>query len=210
MSVFEHTWQLAEHRVFYRRPTHTGVLLSLRPRCAGSLAQPSQAMPRCAESSGGAAAPRPPGVFDFAHVLHLAPAHTPRGVLYRSPFFPGWERGGEGCGDGPVGPGRPPPCPVSVQKGERTAPAERRTRSPRRGGGEAAVPRWAAPGHSTPPPPPQPPPVAAAAARGAQRCRPLPEPLGAGMALAFWREFACGQCCAAKPAPSSHYTLLYL
>lgn len=54
------------------------------------------------------------------------------------------------------------------------------------------------------------PPAATAGARGAQRCRPLTERLRAGTALAFWREFACGQCCVAKPAPSSHYTLLYL
>lgn len=86
---------------------------------------------------------------------------------------------------------------------------------PRRSGGRAprvegeeklllpAGPPPATPPHPTPPPP-------RPAARGAQRCRPLPEPLGAGTALAFWREFACGQCCAAKPAPSSHYTLLYL
>lgn len=60
--------------------------------------------------------------------------------------------------------------------------------------------------------PAEPPPRRAAGARGAgaQRCRPLTERLGAGTALAFWREFACGQCCAAEPAPSSHYTLLYL
>lgn len=133
---------------------------------------------------------------------------TLRGVSFIAlPSFQDGKGVGRGAVMAPWGPAAPRLAPYPFRRGS-AQPRRSGERAPRVEG-EEKRPFPAGPPPATPPHP-NPPPVAAAAARGAQRCRPLPEPLGAGMALAFWREFACGQCCAAKPAPSSHYTLLYL
>lgn len=148
--------------------------------------------------------PRKPRGFRFPSLLRLAarsPLSAPRGAVAPRAAAPAptgrwWPCGGHATagasppraglpGRGAAGPGGSPPGP-----GREACP-----RSPPGAGRGGLRPRGAGP---------------PAAAAGAQRCRPLTERLGPGTVLAFWREFACGQCCVAKPAPSSHYTLLYL